>query len=185
MNNLTLLLNIIIFAVVSLAMPGAVMAAPENGWDYLTWGMSVEEVQQAYTAQEGKAYEFVKSPLPNVPIGPDAVLDNQAITGSFMSLDVIKKYSYVKINVGIFYKGKLIGKKIEVNIALLEKIINDLKKKYPNGKISQVKDKFNPDLSLPVFEYNSEKIKVFTNIDGSQLYFYNAGVLDGIVRLGP
>jgi hypothetical protein len=179
MNSL-LLLNIIIFSVVSLAMPGAVMAAPENGWDYLTWGMSVEEVQKAYTAQEGKAYEFVNSPLPNVPIGPDAVLDNQAITGSFMSLDVIKQYSYVKINVGIFYKGKLIGKKVEVNIALLEKIINDLNKKYPNGNISQVKDKFNPNLSLPVFEYNSEKIKVFTNIDGSQLYFYDAKIINDI-----
>jgi hypothetical protein len=123
-----------VFFVVSNAAPSS--NANKNGWKFLTWGMSYDQVnklldenrmKKMYAAIGGGAIHYCAINRDNCCNGTDAYFTSEAI-----------KYGMSGDNFTfLFMDGKLVAVQIDIHYGgnFPNTLINQLKEKYPDGEI--------------------------------------------------
>ena len=123
-----------VFFVVSNAAPSS--NANNNGWKFLTWGMSYDQVnklldknrmKKMYAARGGGTIHYCAINRDNCCNGTDAYFTSEAI-----------KYGMSGDNFTfLFMDGKLVAVQIDIHYGgnFPNTLINQLKEKYPDGEI--------------------------------------------------
>lgn len=183
-----------------------VAIAQDNGWKYLKWGMSFEEVRKAIAANEKS---MAKEPC-NVELKryieafvPDT--EKHLMMKHIPKYDRLKKFedtdSYeLRLQYefgadscpkGYMLDGKLFGIEVDIgDIAMDDKLyrefLNNLKEKYPKGRFSNLKF-----VKKQGFQYISDKLTIFiaaSDIEnpsdpfGLRLYFYEPKMLNEAIN---
>lgn len=185
------------------------MVDPEDGWRTLKWGMTYDEIIEAgfdekkekmsstyVNKYDGsvcgtlkKAYESnfsydIEKKLYN--FGHEDLRQ----FGCRIESDSSSFRETIGFSTFYLYKGKFFGKITTINMkdeAIRKAIIEQLSALYPKGKI--IHHEFNygvvkgraVKMNIPVFKYQSHKVKVFSTDDG--FYIYNLDMLNEVLNL--
>lgn len=177
-------------------------AGVENGWKNLKWGMTLAEIQAMYVSENGEKCAIAK--LENVVESPfrfpekfiELDTDRGELSERFKEVFCGEEYRPLTMVPKIFmFDGKFFGKTVGLPDYLNEKgkkdfesVMQQLKEKFPKGKIHQREALAPQNLSgksmkykYPSFEYISDNIKVWS--DERRIYFFEPKMMNEVLSI--
>lgn len=185
------------------------MVDPEDGWKAAKWGMSRDEIKDALYEQKtvGRSSVYVSkydgseckgtdlASLSYIDYDIEKRLDRIGLIEDLTSMTCrIMGSSSFRETLGfshfLFLRGKFCGKITTVNMkdeSVRNTVIEQLSTMYPKGKTSYYEFNYGElqgravKLKLPVFKYQSRKVKVFTT--DTAVYIYNLDAMNELLTL--
>ncbi len=149
-------------------------------WGLPKWGMNLEELNQAFREnnKSGQIKEDKERSEIELQYAPTKSLKIRR--GNLTALISAADPSLAGRLYGYSYEGKFFGKVVlfkDHPEFFPETILRTLKEKYPQGKIYRT---FGTGQTMPLFEYKSDQLYVFTTNRG--VFFYEPNLLGQVIK---